>query len=68
LKVAEVGNIHANFKIDMDALDAVDGYDPDHLAKVKQTLEFNEKALIYDIEVRLKSAHNEEEAEVLQAM
>jgi hypothetical protein len=50
----------------MEALDKVDGYDPVKLAKVKKTLEFNEKALINEVELRIQNAHKEEEASVLK--
>lgn len=67
-RLAEVSNIQANFKIEMDALDQVDGYDPVQVAKVKKTLEFNEKALINEVELRLKNAHKDEEAAALKVI
>lgn len=62
LRVAEISSIQANFKIDMEALDKIEGYDPEQLIKVKRNLEFNEKALINEVELRLKNAQKEEEA------
>ena len=38
------------------------------MAKVKKTLEFNEKALINEVELRLKNAHKDEEAAALKAI
>jgi hypothetical protein len=52
----------------MEALDAVPGYDPIKLAKVKKTLEFNEKALINEVELRIQNANKEEEAAVLKSI
>lgn len=46
----------------MEALDKIEGYDPEQLIKVKRNLEFNEKALINEVELRLKNAQKEEEA------
>lgn len=68
LSATEVSNIKANFNIDMEALDKVEGFDPVQLAQVKRTLEFNEKALINEVELRLKNAHKDEEAAVMKAM
>ena len=52
----------------MEALDQVDGYDPVKLAKVKKTLQFNEKALINEVELRIQNANKEEEASVLKSI
>jgi len=52
----------------MQALDQVDGYDPVKLAKVKKTLEFNEKALIHEVELRIQNANKEEEASLLKSI
>ena len=61
-RVAEISAIQANFKIDMEALDRVEGYDPIKLAKVKKTLEFNEQSLIREVDLRLQNAQKEEES------
>lgn len=61
-----MGSITANFKIDNEALDKVEGFNPEQLAKVKKTLEFNEKALINEVQLRIQNAHKEEEAALLK--